>query len=105
MSYKQIIVIIGFGLAVMFLAAVSSCTSKAEEPPKKKFSHKDVQGEFRSKQFTIDEHEHITVFDVPDRYEPHRCWVWTSDKTNTSHMKCDDDPQSSIPDNMGTLDN
>lgn len=56
-----------------------------------------MQGAFQSKQFKINEFEHVTVFDMPDHYLGSRCWVWVNEKTNTSHMKCDDNFGKDLP--------
>lgn len=55
--------------------------------------------------YPINEAEHVTVFDLPDRYNPVRCWAFVNVKTGTSHMRCDDyAPISGQPDAGGTLE-
>jgi len=89
------------------LLLLTACSAKSDIPaeqPKKKASFRDVQGEFRAKKYPINEAQSITIFDVPDRIAAHRCWVFTDEKINQSHMRCDSDPTPELPDYAGSLE-
>ena len=64
-----------------------------------------VVGEFRTKNYDVSDHEHVVVFDIPNRVFPTRCWTYVNEKTGTSNMQCDPTDDSSAPPIMGqTLD-
>lgn len=96
---KYIYVIIA-GLAITIL--FTSCSSKEDVPVKPYVKKSAVQGEFKVKQYTISDHEHITIYDMPDRFAAHRCWVFTNEKISQSHMRCDSDSAGTeMPDYIG----
>ncbi|OIR02638.1 hypothetical protein GALL_153520 [mine drainage metagenome] len=63
----------------------------------------DVVGRFKSRTFQISDHEHAVIFEVPAHGIPDRCVVYVDDSTRTSHMNCDMDTSSPIPDDAGEL--
>jgi hypothetical protein len=91
-----------FLMGLLSLAILAGCNSRAADPPpEEKIASHEPRGEFRSRSYTISEREHVVIFDVPDRLFPMRCWVFTDDKTGTSHMQCDDEGGLSLP-NQGS---
>lgn len=53
-----------------------------------------VTGEFRTRNYVSSDHEHIVVFDLPNRVFPTRCWVYVNEATKTSNMQCDPNDDS-----------
>ena len=82
----------------LFLIAILVAGCSAQSEPAKK-RERPIVGKFQSQVHTIDTEQRVTMFDMPGYWEPTRCWVWESTRTNTSHMRCDTDvpemPQAS----------
>ncbi len=73
------------------LAVVAGCSSRSAEKAVERTKEPQVYGEFKTQIIRINEHEHITLYDMPNYTTPLRCWVWVDDVTRTSHMRCDSD--------------
>ncbi|MFZ6813574.1 hypothetical protein ACO0K3_03835 [Undibacterium sp. Rencai35W] len=84
-----------YALTLLLILCVAACTSDSKPAEKAKFV--PMKGEFKSKTIQLNEHEHVTVFDMPNYYLGSRCWVFVNEKTNTSHMKCDDSFGNEMP--------
>ena len=79
-------------LTLVILALIISGCGKTQTTDLK---YSELRGEFRSRPYMISEAEHVTVFEIPSRPVPIRCWVWTDGRT--SQMHCDDDAYGSVP--------
>ena len=92
-------------LYILLIISIAGC-QKTDDENRSPTRNKSTQiiGEFKTKQYQINQDEHITVFDVPDYFQPTRCWVFVNEKTNTSHMRCDDQPGTAMPDYQGSTD-
>ena len=92
--------------------AVTSCyffssTNSGNPPvPPKKKALADVVGKFQSKIYPVSEHEHVLVFDIPNRMMPSRCWTYVNENIKTSNMHCDFDqtPTDDMPIQGDTLE-
>lgn len=89
-------------LALLPLAIVACSEPVAQAPAKR--TPREVVGEFRSKTYVLDQDEHVTMFDIPGRYVPTRCWALINTRTNTSSMRCDDEGDSQLPEAGAHLD-
>lgn len=89
----------------MILTALFGCSKKDTEnqaPTRNKSTQ--IIGDFKSRQYMVSKDEHITVFDIPDYWQPVRCWVYVNESINSSHMRCDDAPNVPMPEYGGTSD-
>lgn len=94
-------------LLLLSLFILVACSSRQDETPAKETNPraaKPIVGEFRTKGYPINEHEHVTLFQIPGYYEPTQCWVFVNEKTNTSHMRCDDEIGDALPAHGQELD-
>ena len=81
--------------AILIVALLAGCTTKAEEPkPRKEYP---VQGEFRTQAYALGEGESLRVIDLPNRITPTRCWVYSNLNTHVSQMRCEDDAATALP--------
>ena len=76
---------------LLIVALLLTGCSDAPAPVPVQKRERPIVGQFQAKTYPVGEHEHITMFDMPGYWEPTRCWVWESTRTNTSHMRCDTD--------------
>lgn len=48
-------------------------------------------GRVVSKIYPLSNHEHMIIIDIPDKYAPRRCAIFTDDNAHTSVMNCNFD--------------
>lgn len=88
--------ILPVALMTCYFVTDNSNSSKAAPEQRRKV---EVIGTFQSKTYPVSDHEHVLVFDVPDRFMPSRCWTYVNEFTRSSNMHCDFDqaPSTDLP--------
>ena len=86
-------------------AALIGCIDNSAKNQQKLLRiNRPAVGEFKAKIYPVNDSEHITMFDVPGKYEPTRCWVWVDQNSKTSHMQCDNEAAGALPESGLILD-